>query len=48
MTSVFNQVVSAAYRWADSLNMQQWMLVLLAVLAAGAFCLKGFGSRSNY
>jgi hypothetical protein len=48
MSSVWNQVVNTAFRWAESLNMQEWMLVLVAVLAAGAFFLKGFGSRSNY
>ena len=48
MSSAINQVVNASFRWAESLNMQQWMLLLLAVLAVGAFFLKGFGSRSNY
>ena len=48
MSGAISQVINAAFRWAESLNMQQWMLVLLAVLAMGVFFLKGFGSRSNY
>ncbi|MCE9553614.1 MAG: hypothetical protein K8T91_09620 [Planctomycetes bacterium] len=48
MSSTWNHVSNAALRWAESLNMSQWLLVLLVVVAVGAFCLKGFGSRSNY
>ena len=48
MSSTWNQVSNTAVRWAESLSMSQWLLVLLAVVAVGAFCLRGFGSRSNY
>ena len=32
----------------DSMGTQHWMLVLGAVLVLGFFCMRGFGSRSNY
>jgi len=48
MSGMWNHVSNTVFRWAESLNMSQWLLVLLVVVAVGAFCLKGFGSRSNY
>ncbi|MBI2824791.1 MAG: hypothetical protein HYX69_08910 [Planctomycetia bacterium] len=35
-------------RHAQSMNMQQWFLALLVVVAIGLFCMRGFGSRSGY
>jgi len=44
--------VSKTIRWAlhatHGLDRSQWFLVLLGVLLLGFFCLRGFGSRSNY
>jgi hypothetical protein len=41
-----------AYNWlmrtAGGLNHQEWLIVLIAVMALGVICLRGFGSRSNY
>jgi hypothetical protein len=37
-----------ALQWIDHLDRNAWLLVLCGVLAIGAFCLRGFGSRSNY
>jgi len=48
MSGVWHQISNAAFRWAESLSMSHWLLVLLGVVAVGAFCMKGFGSRSNY
>jgi hypothetical protein len=41
-------VVNTVTRWVDSLNSTEWFVVLIAVLALGALCLKGFGSRAKY
>jgi hypothetical protein len=35
-------------RFADRLNPQQWLAVLLVVIIVGLYCLRGFGSRSQY
>ena len=44
--------VSEAWRGAVNfvyhLDRQEWLLVLCGVVIIGAFCLRGFGSRSNY
>ena len=34
--------------WALSLNRQEWLIVLVAVSVLGFFCMRGYGSRSNY
>ncbi len=34
--------------WVVTLNMRDWFWVLLASVAFGAFCMRGFGSRSSY
>ena len=44
MERYYNDVM----RLADLLSPQQWMLVLGVVIVVGVFCLRGFGSRSNY
>jgi len=48
MSGAWHRISNSAFRWAESLSMAEWMLVLLCVVAVGAFCLKGFGSRSKY
>lgn len=37
-----------AIRLINRLDTQQWMLVLIGVVIVGVFCLRGFGSRSEY
>ena len=32
----------------ERLDMQQWLMLLIAVVVVGMFCLRGFGSRSGY
>jgi hypothetical protein len=45
---MWNTAINSVERWANSLNSQQWFMVLCAVLVMGALCLRGFGSRKNY
>jgi len=44
--------VSRAYdgvlHWLYSLDRQGWFLVLCGAVVAGFFCLRGFGSRTDY
>ena len=35
-------------RYADRLGTQEWALLLIGVIVVGLFCLRGFGSRSDY
>ena len=35
-------------RYADHLSIQHWLVILLVAVVLGFFCLRGFGSRSNY
>lgn len=42
------QFVQWSFNSAGQLNRQQWMYVLMGVVAFGAFCMRGFGSRNNY
>ena len=41
-----------AYRsvmiWANHLDRQEWLILLLVIMVAGFLCMRGFGSRSNY
>ncbi len=37
-----------AVRVINSMDPQEWLLVLLGVIVVGLFCLRGFGSRSRY
>ena len=37
-----------AMLWVNSLSRQEWFYVLTAVMLAGFFCMRGFGSRNNY
>ena len=36
------------FRWTGNLTMSQWFLIFMAVVIVGVFCLRGFGSRSDY
>ena len=44
MTRLFHD----ALRYLERLDTQGWVLLLLGVIVVGFFCLRGFGSRSNY
>ncbi|MFO0899570.1 MAG: hypothetical protein U0836_19250 [Pirellulales bacterium] len=35
-------------RWVTSLDKQESLLMLVVVTIVGFFCMRGFGSRSNY
>ena len=35
-------------RFIERMDAQDWLLALLAVVVVGVFCMRGFGSRSNY
>jgi hypothetical protein len=44
MAHLWKEVV----RYTAHFSAQEWLLLLLAVIVVGFFCLRGFGSRSNY
>jgi hypothetical protein len=35
-------------RVVNCIDAQDWVLVLVGVIVVGVFCLRGFGSRSQY
>ena len=35
-------------RLIDKMGPQEWLLVLAGVIILGLFCMRGFGSRSDY
>lgn len=41
-------VFRSTMHWFMTLSTQEWLYVLLATVAFGAFCMRGFGSRHNY
>ena len=41
-------IANDAMRYMEQLGTQQWFFLLAAVMAVGAFCLRGFGSRNSY
>ncbi|HEX3998156.1 MAG TPA: hypothetical protein VHX65_06370 [Pirellulales bacterium] len=43
-----SKAYAGAVHWINSLDRQGWFLVLCCAVVAGYFCLRGFGSRSNY
>jgi hypothetical protein len=44
MSDIFNH----AMRWVNSIDSQDWLIVLVVAVVLGFFMLRGFGSRSNY
>jgi hypothetical protein len=36
------------WQWVQSLNYQEWFLLLGLVSAAGLLCMRGYGSRKEY
>ena len=43
-----NRLWQDAIDLIDGMGTQEWMLVLVGVIVLGFFCMRGFGSRSNY
>ena len=35
-------------RYVDRMGPQEWLLVLAAMIVVAFFCMRGFGSRSQY
>ena len=35
-------------RFIERMDAQDWLLALLGVVVIGLFCMRGFGSRSDY
>jgi hypothetical protein len=44
MSYYFNMML----RHFDRFNERQWLWLLFGVVLLGLFCMRGFGSRSNY
>lgn len=42
--STFNQ----ASRWLEQMTATDWFIAFVVVVVVGCFCMRGFGSRSNY
>jgi hypothetical protein len=45
---MLEHVVRDFLRYTQHLQPRQWLLVLLASIVVGFFCLRGMGSRKNY
>jgi hypothetical protein len=48
MLKFFNETYYLVLNYAYKLSPQEWVLVLAIMIVLGIFCLRGFGSRSNY
>jgi hypothetical protein len=42
------QLCHNVMHFLENMNTQEWLLLLGGAILVGAFCLRGFGSRSNY
>jgi len=42
------QLYRQAMQWFNSLDRQEWLLVLIFVVIAGFLCLRGMGSRKQF
>jgi len=45
---MWKEYYSDLMRWVTSLDKQESLLMLVIVTVIGFFCMRGFGSRSNY
>ena len=43
-----SQLSRDVIRFIEQMDAQDWLLALLAVVLIGLFCMRGFGSRSDY
>lgn len=48
MYQYIDRFFQGASRCLDHMTPTQWFVALVVVLVVGGFCLRGFGSRSNY
>lgn len=48
MWNLYHQGINSTMAWVLSLNRQEWLVMLVVVTVFGFFCMRGFGSRSNY
>jgi hypothetical protein len=48
MMQYFNEIYYQLMHYANRLSPQQWVIGLTITLLIGIFCLRGYGSRSNY
>lgn len=46
--SYINYAIREFSRLIEHLSMQQWLYVLVIGVIVGFFCLRGFGSRTDY
>jgi hypothetical protein len=44
----YNDLYRTIFYRLESLDFHQFSLLVLAIVAFGIYCLRGFGSRSNY
>jgi len=42
------QLFNSLLNRVERLDFQQYALLVIVIVAVGFFCLRGFGSRSNY
>jgi hypothetical protein len=43
-----HDLYTRAMHWVNTIDSQDWLLVLVAAVVIGFFMLRGFGSRTNY
>jgi hypothetical protein len=43
-----SHILSRIFNYADHLGPSEWFWIMVAMLVAGAFLLRGFGSRKNF
>ena len=43
-----DQFYHVIMRFLDRMGPQEWLIVLAAMIVVGLFCMRGFGSRSQY
>ena len=41
-------VYRSSMRFVNTLDKQEWLLILCGVVVIGIFCMRGFGSRASY
>ena len=47
-TGLVGWLYREAMQFFNQLDAQQWLMLLVAAVVLGFFCLRGFGSRSGY
>lgn len=44
----FNELYRTVFTRLEHLSLQQFVLLAVIIVLFGIFCMRGFGSRSNY